>query len=84
VTSTLFLIEMARNHAFSPDLQHTIDTRPDLIRDSSFMGPGEELRKQMVSEASARAQTATHAERDQLVNRYYDKTLCERSGSGSC
>jgi len=80
VTSTLFLIEMARNHAFSPDLQHTIDTRPDLVRDSSFMGPGEELRKQMVSEASVRAQTATHAERDRLVNRYYDKTLLRKVG----
>ncbi|SRR6266480_3032434 len=80
VTAALYLIDMTKNHAFSPDLQHTIDTRPDLVRDSSFMGPGEELRKQMVKEASARAQTATPAERDRMVNTYYDKTLLRRIG----
>lgn len=80
VAASLYLIDMTKNRSFSPDLQHTIDTRPDLVRDSSFMGPGEELRHQMVKEASARAQTATQAERDRMVNTYYDKTLLRKVG----
>ena len=80
VAAALYLIDMTKNRSFSADLQHTIDTRPDLVRDSSFVGPGEELRKQMVKEASTRAQTATRAERDRMVNTYYDKTLLRKIG----
>lgn len=79
-TAMLYLLDMTKNHSFSPELQHTIDTRPDLVRDSSFMGPGEELRTQMVTEATARAKTATPAERERIVRTYYDETVLQKIG----
>ena len=79
-TTMLYLIDMTRNHSFSPELQRTIDTRPDLVRDSSFMGPGEELRTQMFTEASERATSASHAERERIVRTYYDETLLRKIG----
>lgn len=80
VTSIMFLADMKKNRSFSPELQRTIDTRPQLIRDSSFMGPGEELRMQMMDEAEARAQKATPAERERMVRRYYDQTIFNTIG----
>jgi len=79
-TSSLFLAEMTKNHSFSPELQRTLDTRPDLLRDSSFMGAGDELRSQMVSEAEDRAKTATSAERERLVRTHYDETMLSKIG----
>ena len=80
VTSLMYLADMKENHAFSPELQHTIDTRPDLLRDSSFMGPGEELRTRMMEEAEDRAKAATPAERERMVRAYYDATIFQTIG----
>jgi hypothetical protein len=79
-SSLLFLADMSKNHSFSPELQRTIDTRPDLLRDTSFMGPGQELHFQMISEAEERAKTATVAERDRLVRAHYDETFLAKLG----
>lgn len=79
-TSLVFLYDMTKNRSFSPELQRTIDTRPDLLRDSSFMGPGEELRSQMISEAQERATTATKGERERLVRAHYDESMVETVG----
>lgn len=78
--SSLFLAEMTKNRSFSPELQRTLDTRPDLLRDSSFMGAGDELRSQMISEAEDRAKTATPAERERLVRANYDDTMLSSIG----
>jgi hypothetical protein len=80
VASLMFLADMKKNRSFSPELQRTIDTRPDLIRDSSFMGPGEELRTQMIEEAEARANAATPVERERMARRYYDQTIFQTIG----
>jgi len=80
VTAELFVADMTKRRSFSADLQHTIDTRPDLLRDSSFMGPGHELRFQMISEAADRAKTATPAERERLIRAHYDVALLEKIG----
>jgi hypothetical protein len=75
IGSLMFLAEMKKNGTFSREVQHTINTRPDLLRDSSFMGPGEELRHQMIEEAEARARAATPAERERMARTYYDETV---------
>src|SRR5258705_1583398 len=64
----LFLIEKIQHKSFSPQLQATIDTRPDLVSDSTFFGPGHELREQMVEEAGAAAKASSFAERDRLLH----------------
>jgi hypothetical protein len=79
-TSALYMLEMTKSHSFSPDLQHTIDARPDLLRDTSFLGPGTELRMRMDSEATERARSATPAERERLVRTHFDATLLEKVG----
>ena len=79
-TALMYLYEMTKNRSFSPELQHTIDTRPELVRDSSFMGPGQELREQMVTEASTRAQNASPTERERIVRTYYDQTPLRKIG----
>lgn len=80
VTSLMFLADMRKNRSFSSEVQHTIDTRPELLRDSSFMGPGEELRTRMIDEADDRARKATPAERERMVRAYYDQTIFETIG----
>jgi uncharacterized membrane protein YGL010W len=80
IASLLYLAEMKKNHSFSPELQHTIDTRPELVRDSSSMGPGEELRTQMIHEAESHARSATPAERERIARKYYDQTIFQTIG----
>jgi hypothetical protein len=79
-TAKMLIFDMLKNRSFSPEVQHLIDTRPELARDTSFMGPGEELRAQMISEAEARAKTATPEERERLVRTYYDQTVVREIG----
>jgi hypothetical protein len=79
-TALMYLYEMTKNHSFSPELQRTIDTRPDLVRDSSLMGPGHELRERMGMEASTRALNASRAELERLVHTYYDQTPLRKIG----
>jgi preprotein translocase subunit SecG len=78
--SLMFLADMRENRSFSPELQRTIDARPDLLADSSFRGAGDELMSEMMSEAEARAKTATKAERERLVRAHYDQTLIQTIG----
>jgi hypothetical protein len=78
--STLYFYEMSKNHSFSPDLQRTLDTRPDLLRDTSFMGAGYELKSQMISEASNRARASTPIERERLIRQHVDNTVLEKIG----
>lgn len=87
-TALVFLYDMMKNRSFSPELQHTIDTRPDLLRDSAIVGQGEELRTaleeelrfRMMSEAEARAKAATRADRERLVRAHYDESFAEQLG----
>ena len=79
-TSSLFFLDMAKNHSFSPDLQHTLDTRPELLRDTSFLGAGAQLRSQIDSEVVARAKASTLAERERLVRAHYDSSLMSKFG----
>lgn len=80
VASLMYLADMKKNHTFSPDLQQTIDARPELVRDSTFMGPGEELRNQMIKEAEARARSASPTERERMARAYYDATIFQTIG----
>jgi hypothetical protein len=79
-TARMLIVDMMKNRSFSPEVQRMIDTRPELARDTSFLGPGQELRAQMISEAEARAKTATLEERERLVRTYYDQTFVEKIG----
>ncbi len=79
-TSGLFLLDMSKNRSFSPDLQHTLDTRPEMLRDTSFMGAGWELRSRIDSEVVARAKASTLAERERLVRAHYDSSLLSKFG----
>ena len=79
-TSGLFLLDMSKNRSFSPDLQHTLDTRPEMLRDTSFMGAGWELRSRIDSEVVARAKASTLAERERLVRAHYDSSLMSKFG----
>ncbi len=78
--SLMFLADMRENRSFSPELQRTIDARPDLLADTSFTGAGDELISQMMAEAEERAKTATKAERERLVRAHYDATFIEKLG----
>src|SRR6266511_3230101 len=73
--TALFLVEKIQHKSFSPQLQATIDTRPDLVADSTFFGPGHELREQMLEEAGAASKASSFAERDVHVHfdRFIDK-----------
>lgn len=77
-TSFLFRVDMLEHHSFSPTLQHTLDTRPELLRDTSFFGAGYELRSQIDSEAIARAKASTIEERERLVRTHYDSPAVEK------
>jgi len=74
----MYVAEMAKNRSFSPELQHTLDTRPDLLRDSSLFGAGYELRSQMHTEAEARARASTVAERRGLMRQYVNEAAESR------
>jgi hypothetical protein len=73
--TVLFLIEKTQHKSFSPQLQATIDARPDLVSDSTFFGPGHELREQMVEEAGVAAKASSFAERDRLVHVHFDRFI---------
>src|SRR5258707_15882089 len=73
--TALFLLEKVQHKSFSPQLQATIDTRPDLVSDSTFFGPGHELRQQMVEEAGAAAKASSFAERDRLVHGHFERVV---------
>lgn len=76
----LVLADMRENQTFSPELQRTIDARPDLVADTSFRGADDELISRMMSEAEDRAKTATKPERERLVRAHYDATIIEKLG----
>ncbi len=71
----LFLLEKTEQKSFSPDLQATINARPDLVADTTFFGPGHELRTKMINEAAAAAKASSFDERKRLVHKHYDKFL---------
>src|SRR6266446_2339225 len=73
--TALFLVEKIQHKSFSPQLQATIDARPDLVADSTFFGPGHELREQMLDEAGAAAKASSFAERDRLVHVHFDRFI---------
>lgn len=79
-TAIMYMVEMRKNRSFSPELQRTIDSRPDLMRDTTFLGAGDELRDRMIEEAENRAREATPAERERLVREYYDRTIISTIG----
>jgi hypothetical protein len=80
IAARLYVKDMTANHAFSPELQHTLDTRPDLLRDTAVFGAGYELRSQMYEEASARAKTSTIDDRRRLMREYVNQELAEQVG----
>jgi len=71
----LFLVEKVQQKSFSPEVQATINARPDLVNDTTFFGPGYELRNQMLDEAGAAAKASSFAERDRLVHKHYDRFI---------
>ena len=71
----LFLVEKVQQKSFSPEVQATINARPDLVSDTTFFGPGYELRNQMLDEAGAAAKASSFAERDRLVHKHYDRFI---------
>ena len=71
----IFLVEKTQHKSFSPELQKTIDTRPDRVADTTFFGPGYELRQQMISEAMTAAKASSFAERERLVHVHFDQFL---------
>src|SRR5467141_2738846 len=73
--TALFLVEKVQQKSFSPELQATINARPDLVNDTTFFGPGYELRNQMLDEAGAAAKASSFAERDRLVHKHYDRFI---------
>ena len=75
--TALFLFEKVQHKSFSPELQATIDARPDLVADTTFFGfgPGHESREQMLEEARAAAKASSFAERDRLVHVHFDRFI---------
>ena len=71
----VFLLEKTEHKSFSPELQATINARPDLAADTTFFGPGHDLREQMINEAAVAAKASTFQERKRLIHVYYDKFL---------
>jgi hypothetical protein len=71
----VFLREKTRQKSFSPELQKTIDARPDLVADTTFFGPGHEVREQMIDEAMAAAKASSFAARARLVHVHFDQFL---------
>src|SRR6058998_2980849 len=73
----VFLLEKTAHKSFSPELQATIDARPDLVADTTFFGfgPGHELREKMIDEAVAAAKASSFDERKRLVHKHYDRFL---------
>jgi len=73
----LFLLEKTEQKSFSPELQATINARPDLVTDTTFFGfgPGHELREKMIDEAVAAAKASSFDERKRLVHKHYDRFL---------
>jgi hypothetical protein len=71
----IFLVEKMQHRSFSPELQKTIDARPDLAADTTFFGPGHELREQMIDEAMTAAKASSFAERARLVHVHFDQFL---------
>ncbi|HYU27608.1 MAG TPA: hypothetical protein VEK83_01115 [Gemmatimonadales bacterium] len=79
----IFLAEKTQHKSFSPELQATIDTRPDLVADTTFFGPGHALRQQMIHEAATAAQASSFAERERLVHVPLRPVLVEAGILGS-
>ena len=71
----IFLVEKTQQKSFSPELQKTIDARPDLVADTTFFGPGHEVREQMIDEAMTAAKASSFAERERLVHVHFDQFL---------
>src|SRR5947209_15137845 len=71
----LFLLEKTEQKSFSPELQATINARPDVVTDTTFFGPGHVLRTQMIDEAAAAAKASSFDERKRLVHKHYDRFL---------
>ena len=73
----VFLLEKTAHKSFSPELQATINARPDLVADTTFFGfgPGHELREQMIHEAAVTARESSFEERNRLIHVHYDKFL---------
>ena len=64
----VFLLEKSEHKSFSSDLQATINSRPDLVADTTLFGPGHELREQMIHEAAAAAKASSFGERNRLIH----------------
>jgi hypothetical protein len=71
----LFLLEKTEQKSFSPELQATINAGPNLVADTTFFGPGHEVREKMIDEAAAAARASSFDERKRLVHKHYDKFL---------
>ena len=73
----IFLAEKIEHKSFSPELQATIDAHPEVVGDTSFFGPGYELRQQIIREAMADAKASSFAERERLVHKHFDQFLSQ-------
>jgi hypothetical protein len=75
--TVIFVEQKVAQRSFSPELQAAIDARPELVGDTTFLGPGYELREQMIHEAIADAKASSFAERKRLVHEHFDKFLAQ-------
>lgn len=73
--TVIFFERKVAQRSFSPELQATVDARPELVGDTTFFGPGYEMRQQMIHEAMADAKASSFAERKRLVHENFDQFL---------
>jgi len=74
----MFVDDMVSRHAFSPELQATLDSMEREQGDSAKADHGLPLSLQMMSEASARARTAPASERDRIVGAHTDDAMAKQ------
>ena len=67
-TAAMFMIDMATQRSFSPELQAELDQHVRPGHDSLPDAVGMDLSYRMIVEARARAKGATRAEREQMVH----------------
>lgn len=75
--TVIFFEQKVAQRSFSPELQASVDARPELVADTTFFGPGYEMREQMIHEAMAEAKASSFADRKRLVHEHFDKFLSQ-------
>ena len=75
----MFVDDMVSRHAFSPELQATLDSMERAQGDTAKSDHGLQLSLQMMTEASARARAAPAGERDRIIRTHTDAAMAKQS-----